>query len=434
VGNVKILLIRPYQKIGLSEGDYVTRKNYIFPPLGLQTLAGLTPSGIEIKIVDEYIEKINFDEECDLVGMTLYNRTEVNHAKNIYNRFKERGVPVISGGPQISMGTRMADSVMLWEAEGVWHKVLKDLRSGGLKRIYKSKSLPDLKRCKNAPRRDLTKNRRYFFHSVETSRGCTNRCSFCTIPYLSRYSFRTFPVERTLKEIEQCLEYPARIKRYIFFSDNNITSRPEHKSELFKKLMPYNIMWHSFSDISIAKKPRLLRLFAESGCVSLHIGIESLNQKSLDFINKGVVRVDELKKSIKAIQDYGIRVNAMFIIGLYYDKAGVSRDVFRFSRDCNLNAVSVSKLGINRNDDIFRKLEAVGALMKDADGEFHSGAKHMSKEEIAAEYDWLKEHLRKNEIYNVIRNSYKSRRIIINPRIGIRNALNLLSGYASLIL
>jgi len=40
------------------------------PNLGIVALAALTPRDIEVSVIDENIEKINFDEEVDLVGIT----------------------------------------------------------------------------------------------------------------------------------------------------------------------------------------------------------------------------------------------------------------------------------------------------------------------------------------------------------------------------
>ena len=39
-------------------------------PLNLAMLASLTPPDIEVSVVDEGMEKINFDEQVDLVGIS----------------------------------------------------------------------------------------------------------------------------------------------------------------------------------------------------------------------------------------------------------------------------------------------------------------------------------------------------------------------------
>ena len=76
-------------------------KNIWFARLTLTTLAALTPPGIEVKITDENVEPIDFEEEVDLVGITGM----VMHAKRAYEiaqRFRQRGIPVVMGGPHAS--------------------------------------------------------------------------------------------------------------------------------------------------------------------------------------------------------------------------------------------------------------------------------------------------------------------------------------------
>ena len=76
-----------------------------------------------MKITDENVDPIDFEEEVDLVGITGM----VMHAKRAYEiarRFRERGIPVVMGGPHASSCSLEAkehvDSVVIGEAETVW--------------------------------------------------------------------------------------------------------------------------------------------------------------------------------------------------------------------------------------------------------------------------------------------------------------------------
>ena len=55
---------------------------------------------------------------------------------------------------------------------------------------------------------------------VETSRGCTFDCSFCSIIEMRGRNFHTFPIERVLADIAR---RAARGARAIFLVDDNIT-------------------------------------------------------------------------------------------------------------------------------------------------------------------------------------------------------------------
>jgi radical SAM superfamily enzyme YgiQ (UPF0313 family) len=98
---LKIRLIDPaYDHPYISHSQKVI-KNIWFARLTLTTLAALTPPDIEVKITDENVEPIDFEEDVDLVGVTGM----LMHAPRAYKiaeRFRGRGIPVVMGGPHAS--------------------------------------------------------------------------------------------------------------------------------------------------------------------------------------------------------------------------------------------------------------------------------------------------------------------------------------------
>ncbi len=410
--------------------------NLVYPPLNLQAIAGLTPPEHEVRIVDEYIEPIKYDTGFDLVGITSYGNTNKDreHIGEIASGFLSEGTSVIIGGPHISRRHKKTIPHVIGEAESTWKSVLSDTRKGKLLGRYESKTPADLKEFAGAvPRRDLTKNRFYPFQSIETSRGCTNRCSFCTNTLHRPY--RTFPVERTLSEIENCLENPGFVKKYIHFADNNMASQPSHKIELLRRAKDYNIMWHAYSDISAGKNPRLLRAFADSGCLSLNIGIESLSQPSLDYVGKNFVKASEFEGCIRSIQDFGISVNAGFIVGIYHDTRESIRDIFRFVEKTGIKLATINMLGVDKRTRVFQDLERDGALeySKD-DGTFLPKTRTLSFRDLENEFIWLERRMisnrsiKQNENYRRLKIMPSRARPPVNPRIGLRNISRLVVG------
>src|ERR1035438_10834707 len=55
---------------------------------------------------------------------------------------------------------------------------------------------------------------------IETSRGCLHLCNFCSIREMYGTSFRMFPIDRVLADIEDAY---SRGARHIFCTDDNIT-------------------------------------------------------------------------------------------------------------------------------------------------------------------------------------------------------------------
>jgi len=69
--NVKVKLILP--ALTEAKSPYWRPIKYsLFPPLGLATLAGYLDPGDEVTLQDEHVERLDLDDEPDLVGIQVY--------------------------------------------------------------------------------------------------------------------------------------------------------------------------------------------------------------------------------------------------------------------------------------------------------------------------------------------------------------------------
>jgi hypothetical protein len=68
-----------------------------FPLLSSSLLAGLTPSLHDVRIIDESLAKIDFDQKVDLVGITAITPL-APRGYEIADQFRKRGRKVIFGG------------------------------------------------------------------------------------------------------------------------------------------------------------------------------------------------------------------------------------------------------------------------------------------------------------------------------------------------
>lgn len=89
----RVLLIYPRQRDVYMSSD----TPYPFPMVGLTLLATFFPPQYEVKIVNEFLEEIDFGEEVDLVGITTLTAL-APRAYEVADRFRERGVTVLVGG------------------------------------------------------------------------------------------------------------------------------------------------------------------------------------------------------------------------------------------------------------------------------------------------------------------------------------------------
>jgi radical SAM superfamily enzyme YgiQ (UPF0313 family) len=335
-------------------------KTIWFAHLTLTTLAALTPPDIEVKITDENVEPIDFEEDVDLVGITGM----VMHAQRAYQiakEFRERGIPVVMGGPHASSlpfeAKEHVDSVVIGEAEMVWKGLIEGLRKGCLKHFYRADSFCSM-RGQPLPRLDLLRKDAYMtINCVQTTRGCPHQCDFCYVTHFFGKTYRCRPVKEVIDEVRR-LEGD-----FIVFVDDNIAGNRRYAKELFIQLKPFKKKWASQASMTLTQDPELLRLAAESGCVSLFMGIESLSSENLKDVNKSFNRVSQFEEAIQALHDHDIMILAGFIFGLDHDDEGVFERTLRFCEKNRIELPSFFLLTPLPGTALFQRMERDGRLL-----------------------------------------------------------------------
>ena len=103
-------------------------KAFVFPPLNLPIVASLTPEDVKVRIFDENVEDLDYDETtADLVGITAMT-AQADRAYEIADEMRARGAKVVLGGMHPSVmpeeAAAHADAVVVGEAEGQWPEVV----------------------------------------------------------------------------------------------------------------------------------------------------------------------------------------------------------------------------------------------------------------------------------------------------------------------
>jgi radical SAM superfamily enzyme YgiQ (UPF0313 family) len=347
---MRILLISPTHYN--PDGSLHKTTRYWTSGLTLPYLEALTPPGHQVEIVDELFYDIDLDADVDLVGITAMG-PQIKRAYDLADHFRARGVRVVLGGTWVTLtveeSLRHADAVVAGEAEDVWAELLADLCEGRSRGIYRAPRRADLA---GLPRVDYTHlpllkydafktswlYRMYFHWPVVFSRGCPHPCEYCAVQTYYERSYRTRPVADVVAELETIKSMGG--DRVLFLDDNPI-ARPEAAKELFAAMIPLKLKWASQSTINIARDPELLDLAARSGCVSLSIGLESVNQDSLDSVSKGFNQAHRFAADLAAIRNKGIQVIGLLMVGLDGDTVDTFGRSLRFLLD---NKVTFLKL------------------------------------------------------------------------------------------
>ncbi|MCL2050372.1 MAG: B12-binding domain-containing radical SAM protein [Lachnospiraceae bacterium] len=170
------------------------------------------------------------------------------------------------------------------------------------------------------PDRSLINNNYYKLHYnnkpftiIQTSRGCSNKCIYCTSPvYSSRYSTRS--VDSVVQEIEECIE-KHKIFNFMFLSDTFTTDR-KWVEDFCNRLiqMGSNISWMSNSRIDKIDYP-LAKIMKMAGCRIVSLGIESADDNILKKAGKNITN-KQIKQAVTDLYRAKIQTIGYFMFGL----------------------------------------------------------------------------------------------------------------------
>jgi radical SAM superfamily enzyme YgiQ (UPF0313 family) len=317
----------------------------VWKPLSLMVLAGLTPPEWEISILDENLGVPDYPAmpRPHLVGITAFT-SQANRAYELAAAFRRLGVPVVMGGIHATMCLdevmERVDSVVTGEAEGIWPQLLEDARHGCLRRRYDG-GLADINDVPFA-RHDLLATG-YACGAIQTTRGCSLNCSFCSVTAFNGARYRQRPIPAVVREFQLIRE-----KRVLVVDDNLIGTRPEHiarAKDLFRAMAQADLRkeWVAQATINFADDEELLALAAKAGCSGVFIGFESPAPEGLRELGKkfNLIKDRDFRASVRRIQQHNILVVGSFIIGLDIDEAGVGRHIAKVASHYGLDNINL---------------------------------------------------------------------------------------------
>ncbi|MHB8734936.1 MAG: radical SAM protein [Terriglobales bacterium] len=295
---------------------------------GVETLAALTPSWVELEIINENLRDIDFNADVDLVALTLMV-TNATRGYQIADKFRRRGIKVVMGGyhPYMIPGNaaQHADAICVSEAEYVWEELLQDARDGRLKPVYEQTRKTDMTTIRHLPR----VRRWEWLHNVsltlQASRGCPFDCEFCSIVQMLGHDMRYKTVENLTAELEVIYKNDIMgryFARPIFFVDDNIFGHPRTFKDLVRGIIKlnkrypnYRAIFGSQMTINVSKDKEALALLQEAGFYNIFIGLESEDPATLRAYNKLHNIAFKYDDAIKNLREYGMEVIASFIFG-----------------------------------------------------------------------------------------------------------------------
>lgn len=205
-------------------------------------------------------------------------------------------------------------------------------------------SLCDLSRLKLPirDRRRLTSGYHFMYSKIEvmeTSRGCTRNCSFCSINHMYGRSYRTYPIERILADLDDI--YFNKKTKLVFITDDNMVLNPQWVMNVCDAIIKRNYknlrLVVQADCISMARNEAMVKKMSQAGFRTVFLGIENVSSQNLRTMEKGDV-VKEAKRAVENCQRYGIMVIGGLIFGLPDDDEEAIKRNYQFLIDLEVDA------------------------------------------------------------------------------------------------
>ena len=164
---------------------------------------------------------------------------------------------------------------------------------------------------------------------VETSRGCTMPCTFCSITGMYGSNFRCHAVERVIADLK---ELQRRRTQTVLLVDDNITLDAVRFRKIAEAIVEHGLDSMEYlvqaSVAGIVSDPELIPALARANFIMVFLGIEAVQTRNLQLFQKGDIR-EKTELAVNRLRTHEIGVMGGFIVGNPDDDSQDIRDVFR---------------------------------------------------------------------------------------------------------
>jgi radical SAM superfamily enzyme YgiQ (UPF0313 family) len=196
------------------------------------------------------------------------------------------------------------------------------------------------------------------FTSMVSSRGCPFRCAFCGCRKFARGVWRPRSVDNIMEELQ--LLYSQGYRQFLFVDDNftlNLRRVQKLCQEIRKEKM--DIEWFCDSRVDNCKY-EVFRDMVSAGCRLLYFGVESANQRILNYYRKGTTP-DQTRKAIEAAKKAGIDVIVgSFIVGAPDETQKEVENTLKFAHELPIDVPQLNILSAFPGTDSWEDLVQKG--------------------------------------------------------------------------
>jgi len=208
------------------------------------------------------------------------------------------------------------------------------------------------------------------FTTILSSRGCVYRCRFCGCRKFARSRWRPRSVKNVMDEL--CLLVGEGYRQFLFVDDSFATN-PKRVIKLCHEIRRENMDIEWICEMRVDHTSYdMLREIVRAGCIMVYYGIESANQRVLDYFNKQATPA-QAETAVTTARKAGVDVIiGSFIVGAPTETVAEIRNTLMFAQRLSLDVPQFNVLGVFPGTDLWDEYLMKGVL--DADKYWETGA------------------------------------------------------------
>jgi anaerobic magnesium-protoporphyrin IX monomethyl ester cyclase len=198
------------------------------------------------------------------------------------------------------------------------------------------------------------------FTSIVSSRGCVYRCRFCCCTQFAHNRWRPRSVKNTMEELRFLAS--EGYKQFIFV-DDNFTGNPKNVIKLCREMRKekLDMEWICEGRVDTGSYEMFWET-AKAGCKILYFGIESANQRILDYYNKRITP-NQSRNAVRTARKAGADVIVgSFIVGAPDETREEIQNTIEFANRIPIDIPQFNILGVYPGTEIWDEFEASGLL------------------------------------------------------------------------
>jgi len=370
--------------------EFNKREN-LEPPLGICYIASMLSElksvnvflrDYEVNLFSDEILKKDLEElKIDVLGVS-FRTASYRSAKEFIKKAIgiDKNIFVASGGhhatafPKETLADLNCNAVVVGEGEYAFRELIERLRRGlsleGLKGVVYREGNSDIVENERRPpisdidalpwpARELLNLDQYNVVTLLTSRGCPFDCIYCDKGVSTRkVKFRS--AGDIFNEIKHIAKRLNRSRLYIV--DDHFFLKKDRTERILDKIIDekLSIRWTCQARVDGMSKS-ILEKAKRSGCEQIMYGVETGDEKELEFIRKNTT-LAAAEEAVRLTRKAGITARANFMLGFPISTRESVRNTINFARKLNPDIARFFAVSPLPNTDLWNHVYGAGPV------------------------------------------------------------------------